>query len=222
MVRENTYINIQAFMRNELKLKGNELLAYAVIYGFSQDNESKFTGSANYIADWIGIDKRNVLNILKKLTEKDLIIKHKVNKNGVTHCDYEANKNIIGGDETSSGVVMKHHGGSDETSPHNIEDTIDTNNSIKEENILKEEKFSCGEFNNVFLTEVQAEKLEHEIYGNIEDLKTAVQILDTYIENNPRGKKYKNHYAVLGKHNWVYKRVQQEKIIAPTKRGGLY
>lgn len=222
MVRENTYINIQAFMRNELKLKGNELLVYAIIYGFSQDEETKFTGSSTYIADWIGLNKKNVLSTLKKLVDKNLIIKHKKVVNGVTLCDYEANKNVIGSYETSPGVVTKSNQGGYETSPHNIEDTIDTNNSIKEENILKEEKFSCGEFNNVFLTEAQAEKLEHEIYGNIEDLKTAVQILDTYIENNPRGKKYKNHYAVLGKHNWVYKRVQQEKIIAPIKRGGLY
>ena len=53
MVKENTYINIQAFMRNDLNLKGNELLVYAIIYGFSQDEETKFTGSSTYIADWI-------------------------------------------------------------------------------------------------------------------------------------------------------------------------
>ena len=218
MVKENTYINIQAFMRNDLNLKGNELLAYAVIYGFSQDDESKFTGSANYIADWIGIDKRNVLNILKKLTEKNLIIKHKINKNGVTHCDYEANKNIIGSDETSSGVVMKHHGGSDETSPHNIEHTIDTYNSNK----IKEEKTAFGEFENVLLTREEVDKLYILYNESYEDLARAIDILDEYIENSPKGKKYKNHYAVLRKNNWVYKRVYEEKRTAPIKRGGLY
>ena len=221
MVKENTYINIQAFMRNDLNLKGNELLAYAVIYGFSQDNESKFTGSANYIADWIGIDKRNVLNILKKLTEKNLIIKHKVNKNGVTHCDYEANKNIIGSDETSSGVVMKHHGGSDETSPHNIEDTIDTNNSIKEKT-NKKEKIALGEFKNVLLTKEEVDKLYTVYNESYDDLAKAVDILDEYIENHATGRKYKNHYAVMRTNNWVYQKVYQYKQTAPIKRGELY
>jgi hypothetical protein len=115
-----------------------------------------------------------------------------------------------------------YHNNSNYNNNNNSNNNSNFNNNNKEKEIYKEkeEKFSCGEFNNVLLTEAQAEKLEHEIYGNIEDLKTAVQILDTYIET--KGKKYKNHYAVLGKHNWVYKRVQQEKIIAPIKRGGLY
>lgn len=113
----------------------------------------------------------------------------------------------------------------------NNTDSINNNNSNnntyynkkeKEENNIKEEKFACGEFKNVYLTEAQAEKLEHEVYGNIEDLKVAVQILDTYIENSPKGKKYKNHYAVLCKHNWVYPKVYQNKQTAPIKRGELY
>ena len=32
----DNYINIQGWMRTDLDLKGNELLVYAIIYGFSQ------------------------------------------------------------------------------------------------------------------------------------------------------------------------------------------
>ena len=36
----------------------------------------------------------------------------------------------------------------------------------------------------------------------------AIEILSSYIASS--GKKYKSHYAVLGKHNWVYKRIFEE------------
>lgn len=38
-------------MVEESGLRGSELVAYALIYGFSQDGESRFTGSARYVAD---------------------------------------------------------------------------------------------------------------------------------------------------------------------------
>ena len=38
MVKNENYLVIQGWMITELKLKGNELLIYAIIYGFSQNN----------------------------------------------------------------------------------------------------------------------------------------------------------------------------------------
>ena len=35
-IKKESFFTIQAFMVNELKLKGNELLIYAIIFGFSQ------------------------------------------------------------------------------------------------------------------------------------------------------------------------------------------
>ena len=49
-VKSNSYVNIHAFMVNELHLSGNALLIYSVIYGFSQDGKSWFTGSRSYLA----------------------------------------------------------------------------------------------------------------------------------------------------------------------------
>ena len=51
-MKDTNFISIQGWMRTELNLSGNELLVYAIIYGFSQDGESKFTGSRQYLADW--------------------------------------------------------------------------------------------------------------------------------------------------------------------------
>ena len=88
---EKNYLTIQGFMRTKLNLKGNELLVYALIYGFSQDGKSWFTGSANYISEWVGITRQNVMAILKRLVEKELIIKQDKVVNGVKLVDYKVN-----------------------------------------------------------------------------------------------------------------------------------
>ena len=52
-IKNDNYIAIQGFMVKDLELAGNELIAYALIYGFSQDGESQFRGSLSYVADWL-------------------------------------------------------------------------------------------------------------------------------------------------------------------------
>lgn len=71
---------------------------------------------------------------------------------------------------------------------------------------INKEKKSYGEFANVLLTDEQYKKLS-EIY--CQHLSEAIETLSTYIESS--GKKYKSHYAVLGKHNWVYKKLVEEE-----------
>ena len=84
----DNYINIQGWMRTDLDLKGNELLAYAIIYGFSQTENQKFTGSLQYLADWCGATKQGILKNLKSLIDKGLIEKTDVVINGVKYCEY--------------------------------------------------------------------------------------------------------------------------------------
>ena len=48
-IKPNNFINIQGWMVTELGLKGNELIIYAIIAGFSQDGESNFHGSLSYL-----------------------------------------------------------------------------------------------------------------------------------------------------------------------------
>jgi len=45
------YIVIQGWMINELKLSGNDLLTYSLIYGFSKDGQSEYTGSIKYLCE---------------------------------------------------------------------------------------------------------------------------------------------------------------------------
>lgn len=70
--REN-YIVILPFMVNELKLKGNELIIYAIIYGFSQTDGQTFSGGMQYLMDWTQSTKQGVLKALQKLREKGLV-----------------------------------------------------------------------------------------------------------------------------------------------------
>jgi len=82
-IRDSNYITILAPMITRLKLKGNELLVFALIHGFSQDGESRFKGSLRYLIEWTGLDKTTVIKILKSLVEKQYITKFEYEKNKV-------------------------------------------------------------------------------------------------------------------------------------------
>jgi hypothetical protein len=92
MVKDNTFVHIEAFMVNELKLKGNELFIYAIIYGFSQDDKSVYNGGLQYLADWTNSTKQGVIKVLKSLQQKGLLRKFETLKNNVKYCSYKALK----------------------------------------------------------------------------------------------------------------------------------
>lgn len=88
MINPNIYYTVQGWMISELGLKGNALAAYAIIYGFSQDGASEYSGSARYLCEWLGCSRSTVMEVLKKLTESGLLIKRDIYKNGVMFCTY--------------------------------------------------------------------------------------------------------------------------------------
>lgn len=76
------------WMSKLLGLKDNDLEVYAIIYGFSHDGQSKFSGSLQYLADWCGCTKQGIQKNLKNLIDKGLIIKTESFKNGVKFPEY--------------------------------------------------------------------------------------------------------------------------------------
>jgi predicted transcriptional regulator len=84
------YINIQAWMVKELNLTGNDLICYALIYGFSQDGKSEFNGSLSYIAEWINTSRQTARLIVKRLVDNGVIEKRDTVINGVKFCRYVA------------------------------------------------------------------------------------------------------------------------------------
>lgn len=62
-------------MITDLKLKGVPLMAYACIYGFTQEKGQTFQGGLEYIMDWTNSTKRGVINALNYLLDRGLIEK---------------------------------------------------------------------------------------------------------------------------------------------------
>ena len=75
VIRDSNYVVIQGWMLTRLGLKGNELLIYAVIYGFTQNGETEFVGSMKYLADWTNSTIESVRKCIKSLIDKGYIIK---------------------------------------------------------------------------------------------------------------------------------------------------
>lgn len=188
-MQTESYVVLRPFMVEELGLKGSELVAYALIYGFSQDGESWFTGSAQYVADWCGIDRRSALSVLQRLTDKGLVEKVRTGQS----CAYRACKNITG-DKTSP--VMKHHQTGDKTSPVTGDKTSPNNIGDITSNNARERRHKLGEFGHVLLSDEDAKKLDEQFPGFWRDYITKV---DEYCEQS--GKRYKNYRLTISK--WI-------------------
>lgn len=118
-VKNENFVAIQGWMVTELGLKGNSLLIYAIIYGFSQAEGQVFTGSLQYLADWTNSTKQGVLKNLKSLIAAGLIGKKEKNINGVKFVEYYVTK--------FNGVLNKVEWGIKQSLTNNIEDNIENN-----------------------------------------------------------------------------------------------
>ena len=91
MNRDN-YVLVMGWMVTELGLKGNELIIYAIIYGFSQVEGQHFKGSLKYIMKWTNLTKQSVINCLNSLQDKGYIKKHVKYVKGIKFCEYSCER----------------------------------------------------------------------------------------------------------------------------------
>lgn len=130
MVKPDNYVMLLGWMRTELNLKGNELNLYAIIYGFTQDGETEFSGSIRYMQEWLGAEsKQTVFNTLDKLIKKGLVQKRTEVVNGIKHNYYLAAPRgslKIRPPQSNfyTGVVQNLDHPSPNFRPNNIEDNI--------------------------------------------------------------------------------------------------
>lgn len=100
-IQDENYYIVHGWIKNRLGLKGTKKDIYAIIYGFSQDGESEFTGSVKYLAEWLDISRPTVIKALQELTESGLLTKRVEMINGVQFNRYKATlqgvKNLYGG-----------------------------------------------------------------------------------------------------------------------------
>lgn len=238
MINPNSYYTVQGWMISELGLKGNALAAYAIIYGFSQDGASEYSGSARYLCEWLGCSRSTVMEVLKKLTESGLLIKRDIYKNGVMFCTYTTAPRgcpIPGqGDQKADRGCPKIGQGGDQSPDrgcpipgHNNsrDNTRKINKEIEREGAgappapdrerekgKKEPKHKYGEYKNVLLTDKELDKLQKDFPGLWEQY---LEDLSGYIAS--KGEKYSSHYATI--RTWI-NRDKKKGATRPPVRGG--
>lgn len=219
-VKNTAYVTLQAFMVNDLKLSGNELIVYAVIYGFSQDGKSWFSGSRAYLAQWCQVSKVTVSTNLNKLLKKGLIEKRSRVENGVTFADYRAVQSAIPVVKNLDGVVKKLDGGGKESLPggskESLHHTIDIDIAREKIERNKPKKHRHGEYGHVLLTDDEFERLQKDL----PDYERWIRDLDEYLEEH-KNKSYSNHNLTIRKWKRREDERNEQKQIASQQQMGF-
>lgn len=202
------YIVIQEWML-ALGLKGSELTAYALIYGFCQDDESDFHGSTAYVAHWCGISRQQAVAVLRKLTEAGHVIK--TGESGFP-AHYrtsfsEGGVNFPPPYKNLTGGVKLFDKGCQETGHDNKEDNKKDNKNTHTLSERAREEKTFGD--KVRMTADEYSQLERRF--GAADARRLCEILDDYLVIHP-GKKYASHYrAIL---SWCVNKLNDEKLTA--------
>lgn len=153
-LRDENYTSIQGWMINKLNLKGNELIVYAIIYGFSQAEEQVFNGGLKYLAEWTNSTKQGVMKNLKSLVEKGYICKRENYINGVKFCEYYATELDGVLNKVQRGIKQSLTDGGKQSLTNNKEEILNININSKEKGnrfappTIEEVKEYCKERNN--------------------------------------------------------------------------
>ena len=222
-INDENYILIQGWMRTEMGLSGAALMVYATIYGFSQTGNCYYSGSIDYLAEWAGVQRRQVMRILKEFTEAGYIEKTEA---GYNRFRYRTDREMVRNahrrwchNDTIDGDIMTPDG--DIMTPNNID--IYNNNNIainthdagaREESAEAVENFTtweagplpenqngraeaatilCGPNKNVKLTPAQLEELEKRIPNQ----------LTRYIHRLSRYKVGRDNAAMMDDFQWL-------------------
>lgn len=148
------YIVIQDWMISDLQLKGNELLTYSLIYGFSQDGESEFKGSLKYISEFLGVSKRTAQRSIENLVDRGIVEKRVEEISGVKFNRYMAHEKADTPiDKMTTGYSQNDHGGIVKmtTNNTNIYNTNNNTSNNTKDKGAPARYFDDEELNNKFL-----------------------------------------------------------------------
>lgn len=161
-----------------------------------------FITSLDNLAFETGLSKMQVRTAIKKLK-----LTHEITHKTTSHYSiitvnnynsYQPNNTQV-----NTQITYKQHTSNTQVTLTNNDNNVNNdNNNIY---INKEKKLKFGEFKNVLLSDKEYKSLE-DIYKN--KLNDAIETLSNYLKS--KGDKYKNHYAVLRKNNWVYEKIMKE------------
>lgn len=187
VLKNENYCNIQGWMVKELGLSGNNLIVYAIIYGFSQTDEQYFSGSLRYLSEWTNSTKQGVLKNLKYLCDNGYLEKKTEIINGIIFNKYKA---ILKQSDDSEGIqqslIPYNYNGYttkfntiQQSLPNNISNNIDTNinNKLSKESLYTENG------------EIQNDKKEDSISSDEKRSEEILRLNKKYTTNNLGRKK---------------------------------
>ena len=168
-VKNDSNFQIYGWMVTQLKLKGNELLIYAIIYSFSQNNNGDgiFNASTAYLCEWTSLSKRSVIDGLFSLTERNLIIKVEDNSLKRKPNIYKINKQFLvnTGEKTSPDWGKKFTSTGEKTSPYNS-----TTNNISTTTIEEQLDYICKLYTTEITNRVCCSSIETDTLINFIDM----------------------------------------------------
>lgn len=200
-LKDGSYLVLKSFMRTEMGLKGSELMAYALVFGFSQDGESWFTGSRAYVAEWLGVSRKTVTTTMASLVANGFVERRERVENGVTFCDYRAlffptpgtklphpsnDSSLPPSYETSP---QNPSGAKPKESPKEIDGAPAPKPATKRATNRRRKGY--GEYGRCMLTDEELAKLKAEF----PDWEERIRRLDEYCES--KGRSYKNGLATI-------------------------
>ena len=200
---------IHDFMTEQLQLKGNELLLYALVYNFSQDGNGCFYGTADYAAKKLNCTRRSIVNTFTSLVEAGLLSRSEGVHKGRATIDYvaivpEVCEKIAQCENFSQQVCKDFTEGVKKIHTDNISDSLSDKQTSSVTNArAKKDKIQLTEF--VSMTEEEHQKLVDE-FGQ-EDADALIQILHNY--KGSSGKRYKSDYLAI--RSWCVERLQEQK-----------
>ena len=159
-VKDENYYQISGWMINKLNIKGTTLNVYAIIYGFTQDGESEFQGSRQYLCDFTGATKPTIDKSLNELVEKGLILKQITKINNVVFNKYKANLNMINNFTTDKETLL----GSKETLLGGSKETLPNNNILDNIEDNKKERKTTSEYDTIIDLRVKDKQVKTTIY----------------------------------------------------------
>ena len=193
-LKDDSNIQIYGWMATKLKLKGNELLIYAVIYSFSRNDNGNgvFNASIPYLQEWTNIASKNVRSCLKNLLDKQLIIKVEDNYSKRKPNVYKINKQILQGtksmqtgyETTPVQGTKSMQTGYERYTNNNIintkdNTTINTNNNTIINSTISDEEEALGK-----VCEMYAKEITGKLYCSPHEVKRLTELTNVYgIEN---------------------------------------
>lgn len=198
-LKDDSNIQIYGWMATKLKLKGNELLIYAIIYSFSRNDNGNgvFNASISYLQEWTGLTRANVIGCISRLITKNLVVKLENNSQKRKPNVYVVNKSIFDNmtsiktvqalvskeymtsTETIQALVPKQYMTSTKTIHNNNIINTKYNTKINPNNNITDEEEALGK-----VCEMYAKEITGKLYCSPHEVKRLTELTNVYgIEN---------------------------------------